>query len=169
MRTNQSVTRCVCIGVCILALILSSGCFGKCVLSKGVSEWHAGLQWDKYSKEALFVPLFFFVLPFTSLVDYFIVNSIAYWSTEGDPLTTAGLAPADGADKPRIAGTEADLEEAPWQMAIESNRAVLEDRSGCVVAELRRLEDGSVILTDLNSGGAERRIAPEELAARGRR
>jgi hypothetical protein len=155
MRTNQSVARSICICVCILALILSSGCFGTAPLSTGVSKWHSGLQWDKYSKEAMFVPLFFFVLPFTSLIDYFVLNSIAYWSTSGDPLTTAELAPADGAEMPPI-------------VAIEPGRAVLQDPSGRAVAEVRRLEDGSVMLTDLSSG-AERRIAPEELATLGPR
>jgi hypothetical protein len=154
MRTNQSVSRSICIGVCVLALILSSGCFGTAPLSTGGAKWHSGLQWDKYSKEAMFVPLFFFVLPFTSLIDYFVLNSIAYWSTSGDPLT-AELAPADGAEMPPIVATEA-------------GRAVLQDRSGRAVAEVRRLEDGSVMVTDLSSG-AERRIAPEELAALGGR
>jgi hypothetical protein len=165
MGSSRSVLR--CIAICLVALVLGSGCYGKSVLSSGVSKWHSGLQWNKYSKEAMFVPLFFLVYPFTSIVDYFILNSIDYWTVEGDPLV-AKATPAEGEKSPRIAGTEAELAAAPYRMVIESNRSVLEDENGRPVAELRRLDDGSLALLDLKTG-AERRIAPEEVASLARR
>ena len=93
-------------------------------------------------------------------------NSIDYWKAEGDPLAMR-LEPENSRRMVRVVRSEADVEGAPWRMAIEPDRSVLEDHSGRPIAELRRLGDGSLVLTDLNSG-AERRITPEEIASRRR-
>jgi hypothetical protein len=157
MGSVRSVTRWGCI--CIIALALGSGCYGKSVLSSGVSKWHSDLKWNKYSKEALFVPIFMLVLPVTSIVDYFILNSIDYWTTEGDPLAADAAPGKEGSSGP-IARSEAGS--APWRMTIDPSRSVLQDESGRPVTELRPAEDGSLVLTDLNTG-AKRRITPAEI------
>ncbi len=164
MVPSRSVRPWVCI--CVVALALGSGCYGKSVLSSGISKWHADLKMNKYGKEAVFVPIFFIVLPFTSLIDYFILNSIDYWRADGDPLAL-GLEPGREELGVRAVRSEADAEGAPWRMAIGSDRSILEDRSGRSVAELRRMEDGSLVLTDFATG-AERRITREEIASRRR-
>ena len=83
--------------VCILAATLSTGCYGKCVSTTTVVKWHGDLDMNKWAKEAIYLPLFFFVLPFTSLVDHLVLNAIDFFTTEGDPLA-AIPAPAPGGE-----------------------------------------------------------------------
>jgi hypothetical protein len=158
MRHTSTVLR--CLALCVLVLALGSGCFGKCVVTQSVTKWHAGIKTDKYTKEAIFLPVFLLALPTTALVDYFIVNAIDYWSADGDPLEAA-FEPTDGAPSHSIAAS--DAAQTPCRMVMEPRRAVLEDESGRAIAELDRQDDGSLLLTDLRSG-SERLLPPDEVA-----
>ena len=96
--------------VCVCCLPLLAGCFGKSPLTTGVVKWHSELEMEKYSKEALYVPIFFLVLPFTSIVDAFIVNAINFWTKE-DPLEASALTAPAAVEKAQLASAAAP--EAP--------------------------------------------------------
>ena len=69
--------------LCLVLLpLISSGCYGPCKLSSGVTKWHNEIEADKYTKEIIFLPVFFIAYPITAFIDYFILNIIEYWSTD---------------------------------------------------------------------------------------
>ena len=96
--------------LCCAALASSSGCYGKSPTTSAIVKWHHGLEMDKYSKEAVYLPVFFLALPIAALVDNFIINAIAYWSHD-DPLQAANASDSDDSEEPQIAGD--DREPAP--------------------------------------------------------
>ena len=159
MRKIGQASRSIC--ACLLALTPGSGCYGKNVCFTSVTKWHGDLDWNKWAKEAFFIPIYFLVIPFTGLIDFFIVNPIYFFSSD-DPMH-AGLAPVEGAPSYCFVWTGEQFEEASWFTTAEPGMAVLECRSGLDVAEVRYLDDGSLVLTDVRAGTAHR-VGPEGLA-----
>jgi Domain of unknown function (DUF3332) len=164
MGTSRTLARWV--GISLVALFLCSGCYGKSVLTTKVMKWHSDLKMNKWGKEGVFLPIYFFVVAPVAFVDYFILNSIDFWKADGDPLSTSK---ADLKQTPGVlvalGGT--DAEAASWRMTVHEDRSVLEDPTGRAVLELRRDKDGAFVLADLSSGACHR-IFPEELAFRER-
>ena len=76
----RNVISVILIVMIVSSLLLSTGCYGPCMLSSGVTKWHRDIDSNKYVKELIFLPVFFIVYPITGFVDYFILNSIEYWS-----------------------------------------------------------------------------------------
>lgn len=65
-----------------LGLTVNTGCYGPCKVTGAVAGWHSDLDTNKYAKEAIFLPIFIFVYPITAFVDYFILNSIEWWTMD---------------------------------------------------------------------------------------
>jgi hypothetical protein len=116
---------------------------------------------DKWVKEGVFLPLFFFVLPFTSMLDYFVFNAIEFWTGE-NPLASASLGPRtiDDGDM-RLVFTTTETEQGP-QLAVrvydkDSDRLVEQFTLECE-------QDGTVVKTN----GYGRRLASARLLSDGR-
>lgn len=159
MHMSRHLSRSILIG--LLALTLGPGCYGKNVCFNAVTKWHADLTWNKWAKEAFFIPIYILVIPITGLIDFFIVNPIGFFS-EDDGMYT-GLLPAPSGEMHCFVWNGSRYEVATWFMTDDPGTAVLESGAGCTIAEVRRLEDGALVLTDLGTG-EERPIDAEELA-----
>ena len=85
---SRSTTSIFLILLLVLVLATNSGCYGPCILTSGVTRWHSDMEANKFVKEAVFIPVFFIVYPITILFDFFILNSIEFWS-KSEPETVS--------------------------------------------------------------------------------
>jgi hypothetical protein len=160
------------------ALVGIPGCFGKSPVTTSVVKWHSDLQWDKFAKEAVYLPLFVLVLPFTAIIDAFVVNAINFWEKD-DPLAASNLEIPGGTDLASLKWESVDTPDGPGQIALlaepdgsgKAPRIVVaprklwvEDRDGRVVLVARTDPDGSVTVEDLLKG-TEKTWSSAELAA----
>jgi len=170
----------VCVAA-ILAITMSvtPGCYGASPLSSGVMGWHKGIEGDKWVKEAIFLPLFFFVLPFTSLIDYFILNAIDFWTDEpgvassgpdtktiidGDSRLVMTRLEGEGGRQLEMKVFENDVLIEHCLLALSPDGTVeRRDGDGTILATARYLPDGGVLV----EGGETRTYSPDEVA-RGR-
>jgi hypothetical protein len=155
------------------------GCYGSTVLSGSVSRWHAGLETeDKYVKEAVFLPLFFFVLPFTSFIDYFILNAVEFWSGD-NPLKSSSASTrtieneryrlvfsrTDAPEGPRLAVRVVDRTDGrpveEFSLETRPDGTVMKsDREGRWVASAKRQPDGGLLVNARETG--KRMYSPQE-------
>jgi len=98
-------------------LVGTPGCFGKSPLTTSVVKWHSDLDWDKFAKEAIYLPLFMFVLPFTAIVDAFVVNAINFWEKD-DPLAANALGIPPGTDIASLKWELVDTPDGPRRIAL---------------------------------------------------
>jgi uncharacterized protein DUF3332 len=163
---------------CVVGLLMIPGCFGKSPVTTSVVKWHSELKWGKWSKEALYFPMFILVLPITAIVDAFIVNAINFWEKD-DPLAWRDLGIPPGTDLARLKWESTETPAGPRKVALlaepdgsgKAPRIVaapgemrVEDRDGRTVLIARTDPDGSVTVRDMVKGSSKT-WSPEELAA----